>query len=218
MPMVSSSGPRSRLSGSAWALFRPDSAGSTLGPGGTLGGAQAGVRAFYEPGPRGLALTVRLSAPLALRSGREASAGVGIRGRAVGILLERRIALDDGARNAMSVTAYGGFNDVVLPHGLRAEGYGQIGIVGARRRDAFADGAVRIVHPLSGAGTTRLAVGAALSGGAQPGVTRVDVGPELIGIVSADQRPVRITAGWRQRIAGNAAPGSGPALSVDIGF
>jgi hypothetical protein len=207
-----------RFSGSAWALFRPDSAGAALGTGGTLGGSQAGVRFFFEPGPRGVALTARISAPVAMRTGREASIGIGVRGRLVGILLERRIALDRGARNAMSITGYGGVSDVRLPYDLRLEGYAQFGVVGARNRDGFVDGAFGIAHRLARLGRAELYGGAGLSGGAQPGVARVDIGPELIGKVPIAGETMRLTLGWRERVAGNAAPGSGPSLSIGFGF
>ncbi|MDB5699999.1 MAG: hypothetical protein JWL66_198 [Sphingomonadales bacterium] len=208
----------SRLSGSVWALYRPDSGGAALGSGGTLGGSQAGARIYYEPGPRGVALTARISAPLAVRDGREASVGVGLRGRSVGILVERRVALDRGGRNAMSVTAYGGLYDVVLPEDFSLSGYVQFGVVGARRRDRFVDGAVRVIHPLAGAGGVKISAGAAISGGAQPGVLRGDIGPELIADVPVGARHVRITAGWRERVAGRAAPGSGPSVTTGFDF
>ena len=41
-----------------------------------------------------------------------------------------------------------GVGDVALPHGFRLEAYGQAGIVGARRRDGFADGAIVIDRPV----------------------------------------------------------------------
>jgi hypothetical protein len=217
-PWLPSTDITSRFSGSVWALFRPDSSGAPLGTGGTLGGSQAGVRLFYDPGPHGLSLTGRLSAPLAMRLGREAAVGVGLRGRQVGVLLERRIALDHGARNAMSLTVYGGISDVALPHGLRMDGYVQFGLVGARSRDGFGDGALRVVRPLAKSGTFKLSVGGAVSGGAQPGVKRVDVGPELVGDILVAGRSVRLTVGWRERVAGNAAPGSGPSLGLGFGF
>lgn len=207
-----------RFSGSAWALFRPETNGAALGSGGTLGGSQAGVRMFYEPGPKAVSLTARISAPLAVREGREASVGVGIRGHGVGILIERRIAFDRGGRNAVSVTAYGGIDDVELPHDLRVNGYAQLGVVGLNSRDAFIDGAVSLTHPLMASGDLRLSAGLAVSGGAQPGVARGDIGPEFVAVAPLAGKAVRITAGWRERVAGNAAPGSGPSVSIGFGF
>ena len=208
----------SRLSGSAWALLRPDSGGAALGTGGTLGGSQAGARVFYQTGARRLVLTGRVSAPMAMRTGREASVGVALRGRSVGILLERRIALDRGARNAMSITAYGGISDIALPLGFMLDGYAQFGIVGVRSRDRFGDGAVRILHPMLRSDVMRLSAGGSISGGFQPGISRLDIGPEIVADLPIAKTPVRMSVGWRQRVAGNAAPGSGPSLSVGFGF
>jgi hypothetical protein len=47
-----------------------------------------------------------------------------------------------------------------------------------------------------------------------PDVWRVDVGPSL----SVKVKGIRIEADWRQRVGGNAAPGSGPVLTVSAGF
>jgi hypothetical protein len=210
--------PARRLSGSAWALLRPDSAGAALGTGGTLGGSQAGARFFYETGVRKLALTARISAPLAMRTGREASVGLALRSRSIGILLERRVALDRGARNAMSITAYGGVSDFALPHGFLFDGYAQFGIVGIRSRDRFADGAIRILYPMMKSDVMKLSAGGSISGGFQPGISRLDVGPEMVADLPIAKTPVRMSVGWRQRIAGNAAPGSGPSISVGFGF
>jgi hypothetical protein len=207
-----------RFTGSAWAFLRPESASAALGTGGTLGGSQDGARIFYETGMHPIALTARISAPLAIRTGREASIGVALRGRAFGLLLERRIALDNGARNAMSVTAYGGVSDVVLPHGFVLDGYAQFGIVGLRSRDGFGDGAVRITRPILRWGAAKLSFGGIVSGGAQPGVARLDVGPELAADLPVAAMPVRVTVGWRQRVAGDAVPGSGPSVSIGFGF
>ena len=141
-----------------------------------------------------------------------------LRSQAVGVLIERRIALDNGGRNAMSVTAYGGVSDVALPHGLFLDGYAQIGIVGLRSRDGFADSAVRILRPVLHAGSTKLSVGGAISGGAQPHLARLDTGPELVAELPVAAKSVRVTVGWRERVAGNAAPGSGPSISIGFGF
>jgi hypothetical protein len=217
-PWLPKTNHKPRFTGSAWALFRPESSGTALGTGGTLGGSQAGVRIFYETGVHPIALTARLSSPLAMRKGREVSVGVALRGRAVGLLLERRIALDNGARNAMSVTAYGGVSEVALPHGFVLDGYAQFGVVGLRNRDGFGDGAVRITRPILLWHAAKLSLGGIVSGGAQPGVARLDSGPEMVVDLPVAAKPVRVTVGWRQRVAGNAVPGSGPSVTIGFGF
>ena len=47
--------------------------------------------------------------------------------------------------------------------------------------------------------------------GAQPGVYRVDVGPRVTMKV---RQNLRVHMDYRQRLAGNAEPGSGPALTL----
>ncbi|QHL89999.1 hypothetical protein GVO57_03095 [Sphingomonas changnyeongensis] len=120
------------------------------------------------------------------------------------------MAIERGGRNAVALTLFGGVDDVMLPHGLRLSGYGQAGLVGLKRRDAFVDALVRVERPLG----ARLRLGAALWGGAQPGAARLDAGPQL----ALRLGRMRIAAEWRQRIAGRARPGSGPALSLGADF
>ena len=68
------------------------------------------------------------------------------------------------------------------------------------------------------ASTFDLSLGASISGGAQPGVSRLDVGPELrLRLPFAPDR-MRLSAEWRQRIAGDASPPSGPAITLIAAF
>ncbi|MEP7223149.1 MAG: hypothetical protein ABI673_10855 [Novosphingobium sp.] len=56
-------------------------------------------------------------------------------------------------------------------------------------------------------------------GGAQRGASRVDVGPSA-GIVLrlGDAAAARLAMDWRFRVAGHAAPASGPAVTLSAGF
>jgi hypothetical protein len=207
-----------RFSGSAWALSRADGGGASLANGGQLGGSQVGARIFYAPGSKALALTARISAPLASPRGREASLGIALRGNNVGLIVEQRFALDNGGRDAPSVTAYGGVSEVPLGHGIRLDGYAQAGVVGVRHPQGFVDGAVRLETTVTEDHGSRLSAGIALSGGAQPGVSRLDIGPQLVARVPVGGSALRVSAEWRQRVAGNAAPGSGPAITVGFDF
>ncbi|MBV9929862.1 MAG: hypothetical protein JO013_02830 [Alphaproteobacteria bacterium] len=204
---------RSRLSLSAWAFVRPGGARS-LAPGGSLGGSQAGVRATYRPGGRAspLALSLRFSTPLGQAAGAEVAAGVDLQPMsrlAIHLLVERRQKLGRDARSAFGVTLYGGGEARLGP--LRVDGYAQAGIVGARRRDAFADGAARVALPLGA-----LRIGGGAWAAAQPGLSRLDVGPHA----ALQLRPLAlsVSADWRFRVAGHARPGSGPAFTLAGGF
>lgn len=130
-------------------------------------------------------------------------------------LAERRFAIDSGGRNDWSLTAIAGVSDVALPLGIRLDGYAQAGAVG---RDAFADGALRVERTILEDGPDRLSVGAGCWGSIQPGVARLDVGPQVVARINIAERPMRLSAEWRQRIAGNAAPGSGPVVTLGADF
>ena len=209
--------PRNRFSGSAWALMRSDSAPS-LASGGQLGGSQIGMRLFYTPGPEALAMTARISAPLSQPLGREAAVGIALRGRNVGIIAEQRIALDKGGRDAPAVFAYGGVYDVRLPAGMKLDGYAQAGVVGLKSPAAFVDGAVRVERTVLHTENASLGIGAGAWGGAQPGVSRIDVGPQFVARIAVAETSLRVSAEWRQRVAGNAAPASGPSVTVGFDF
>jgi hypothetical protein len=209
--------PHNRFSGSAWSLLRNES-GPSLASGGQLGGSQVGFRMFYTPGSKALALTARISAPLSQPTGREVAIGVALRGHNIGIIAEQRLALDKGGRNAPAVFAYGGAYNVKLSGGLKLDGYAQAGIVGIKSVAAFVDGAVRVERTVLKAGKASLAIGAGLWGGAQPGVSRIDVGPQIAMRLAVAETNLRVSADWRQRIAGDAAPSSGPSVTVGFDF
>jgi len=208
---------RNRFQISVWSLVRNASSSGSLVPGGTLGGSQIGARGWFEPGPKGIALTARISSPLASRNGSEASIGVGVRKENFGLILEERFSLDAGGRARPSVTAFGGVSEVRLRGQLRLDAYAQAGVVGLRNRVGFADGAVRIEHPLVGK-NARLSVGAGAWGGAQPGLSRIDIGPQVVARLPVLGGNLRIAGEWRFRVGGNADPGSGPTLSIGADF
>lgn len=217
-PAAPISADRSRWSVSAWLLVRRDAATPTLAPGGTLGGSQAGVRLLYRlTGDNGpfIRLGGRIYAPLRRVAGAEAAAGIDwqpVRGLPLFLLAERRQALGDEGRSAFSLTLYGG-GSAELPLGIRLDGYAQTGVVGLRSRDPFIDAAVQLRRPIG-----PVEIGAAAWGAAQPGAARLDLGPQISVRLPAQRANLRVSADWRVRIAGDAAPGSGPALTLGVDF
>lgn len=207
-----------RWSVSAWLLMRGDDDSVALAPGGTLGGSQAGARLLYRLNPGGarpLSISARLYTPL--RSSAGAEAALGLDWQPVGaipihLLAERRQRLGRDGRSAFSIAAYGG-GSMALGRGVRLDAYGQAGIVGLRARDAFADGAVRIVRPIG-----PVEAGGAVWAAAQPGASRVDIGPQLTLPLRARGATLRLSAEWRFRVAGEARPDSGPALAIGADF
>ena len=176
------------------------------------------MRLFYTPGPEPWAITARISSPLSQPTGREAAIGLALRGRNVGIIAEQRFSLDKGGRNAPVVFAYGGVSDVKLPGGIRLDGYAQAGVVGFKRPAAFVDGAIRLERTILRADKSSLGIGAGAWGGAQPGASRLDIGPQIVARIAAPDTNLRVSAEWRQRVAGNAAPASGPSVTVGFDF
>ncbi|HZF95031.1 MAG TPA: hypothetical protein VEZ20_09185 [Allosphingosinicella sp.] len=205
-----------RWSGSAWLLLRRDE-GPALAQGGTLGGSQAGLRIGYRLNrdrDRPLSIAARLYAPAGDRRAAEAALGLEWRPLArlpVSLVAERREALGPRGRSAFAVGGHGGVSGTRLAGGFRLDAYGQAGVVGTRSRELYADGAARVTIPAGG-----LDVGAGISGGAQPGASRLDVGP-IVSLLLPSAR-LRVSAEWRFRIAGDARPDSGPALTVGTDF
>lgn len=224
-PPVPVAPPRShpdRWRASAWALWRADgSGGAELVSGGRLGGSQAGLRVDYELAPQARSRATaygRLTGALQRPAAPEAAVGLAFQpSRAIPVTLaaERRIALGKGARDATSLMVVGGFGPVDVSRRLQAEAYAQTGMVGFKRRDLFIDGKLSLLSPLP---QSRLKIGGAISGGAQPGVSRLDIGPELQLRLPLPQTSARIAVEWRERIAGNARPGSGLAVTLAADF
>ena len=205
---------RSRWSASAWLLVRDEQGGAALAPGGTLGGSQAGARVAYALGG-GLSLSARAYLPLRRTAGAELAAGIDWRplpALSLNLLAERRQRLGREGRNAFALTLYGGASRNLAP-GVRLDLYGQTGVVGLHARDRFADGSVRLSRR---AGPVELGVGA--WGAAQPGAARLDLGPSLSWHLPVPAANLRLQADWRFRIAGDAMPRSGPALTIATDF
>lgn len=209
----------SRWSASLWLVAR---GGSGLAPGtlgGQLGGSQAGVRVAYLLDRRHrVALAGRVTTPLG-NGLREAALGVEWQPTRlpVRLLVEHRFALN-GGRGGPAAGVVGGVGPVVLPAGFRLEAYGQAGVIRRVATEAYVDGAMRVAHPLTTVGPLRLDLGAGAWGAAQRGAARLDVGPSLGVVVPLGKQPVRLSLDWRQRVAGDARPGSGLALTLGADF
>jgi hypothetical protein len=211
-----------RWSGSAWAFLRGGGRASTLSPGGQIGGGQAGARILYRLDRAGrLSAAARVST--AIGGARQSEAAFGLDWKPVAalpvhLMAERRVALDHGGRNAWTLGAAGGVDDVRIAPGWRLDAYGEAGVVGAHRRDLYADGAARIARAIDLGHGTSLAVGGGAWGAAQPGASRLDVGPSVVLRLPVDHHVVAVALDWRERVLGDAKPGSGVALTVATDF
>lgn len=214
---IYSAPPPSRWSTSLWLIARGSGTGAGLNAA-QLGASQAGARVTYALGAeRRFALVGRLATPLS-GGGREAAVGVEWRpaGAGLRVFAEQRLPLD-GGRGGPSAGVIGGL-DRAIGEGFQLEGYGQAGAIARRGVEGFADGAARISHPVAALGPARLDLGLGAWGAAQRGAGRLDVGPSAGLVLPLAGRNLRVTLDWRERVAGNARPASGPALSLGTDF
>ena len=218
-PLEKSANSRSRLFGSFWLFARGGNGLVGAVPGVQLGGSQAGVRLAYAlTEDRRLAIAARAASPIG-RGMRELAIGVEWQPTRlpVRIVAEQRFALNEG-RGGPSLSVVGGAGPLPLVAGFDLEGYGQAGIIGRGKGEAFVDGAMRVARPVARLGGVQLDLGAGAWGAAQKGASRFDIGPSVSARLPIGKQPVRLSLDWRQRIAGNATPDSGPVLTLGADF
>ena len=214
-PMVAN-GPN-RLSGSAWLLVRGGPAGTVSG--GQLGASQGGLRLAYALGSRRkVALVARVATPLK-GAGREAALGIEWQPTRLPISLvaEQRFALD-GGRGGPTIGVIAGYGPADVAPGLRLETYGQAGAIGRGGIEGFVDASGRLTHPIGTLAGAKVDVGVGVWGSAQRDAERFDIGPSIAAALPVARKTIRLTLDWRERIAGGARPGSGPALSIGSDF
>jgi hypothetical protein len=127
----------------------------------------------------------------------------------VWITAERRQAVGKygGGRSDFALFMEAGLYQQPLPWDFALDGYLQGGVVGIKARDLFVDGAVTVSRPVY----RQFSAGFGVWGGAQPGLYRVDAGPRITMRV---RNNLKVHVDWRQKLAGNARPGSGPVLTL----
>lgn len=199
-----------RLSLSTWAMLRDQPGAQGLATGGTLGGSQAGARLLWKFNPH-LAASLRTSAPINSQRGGEVALGARYQPFMhwpVAFTVERRQSIGRyGGRNAFAAFAEGGLYGRPMPWESTIDAYLQAGIVGAKQRDWFVDGSAALTRPV----WRNFSAGFGVWGGAQPGLTRLDIGPRASMRVN---NKVRVHLDYRQKVLGNAAPGSGGVVTL----
>jgi hypothetical protein len=237
-PLAAAAPPRAapprlpRWSGDGWLLLR--GGGQGFGPAGSLptyGASQLGAVLRYRldagASPFRPVLYARasgaLSGPAGTLGEREAAIGLSARplpGVPARIMVETRVSrFASGVtrlRPAASVVSE--LAPVTLPLATRAEFYAQAGYVGGPAATAFVDGQFRLDRQIARLGPAELRGGAGAWGGAQTGSGRLDVGPGLTLHANSGVAAARLAMDWRFRVAGNASPASGPALTLSAGF
>ena len=214
-----------RWSGDAWALWREGGAAPPVAGQPSYGRSQAGAVLHYRlaPGsPHAPQLHLRASA--ALNGVREAEIALGASARPlpripIRLAAEARVSERSGGRELRGA-AYGvtELPRVQLPAGFAADIYAQGGYVTGDFATAFVDGQARVTRPVGRVEDFRLEAGAGAWGGAQEGASRLDVGPTASLGVRLGAVNARLSADYRFRVAGDAEPASGPALTLSAGF
>lgn len=201
----------SRWSGNAFLFLRDGGTAASATP--LLAGPQVAAKIAYAiGGERRAALAARVTAPLG-RGPAELAAGAEWQPTPLPLRVAAEARLT-GSTVRPAVGVFGGVGDVALPLRFRIDGYGQAGAIGGAGR--YAEAQLRLARPIALGGTIDLAVGGWAS--AQRGASRVDVGPSIGVRLPIGPQGTRLMLDWRQRVAGNARPRSGPALTLGTGF
>ena len=192
----------------------------------TYGASQAGAVLRYSLAPDSdYKPAAYLRATAALNGSREKEAALGLSARplpSVPVVASVELRATDQAGEtrlrpaAMLVTQLAPFR---LPLNTRGEAYVQAGYVGGRFSTPFVDGQLHVDKGVAQLGKGEVRAGAGAWGGAQKGASRLDVGPAAtMGLGIGDSASARVSVDWRFRVAGNAQPSSGPALTLSAGF
>ncbi len=219
--MLPTARPRRRVQLYGYSLWRQGSGSGAFAPAAQYGGSQAGLIATWDPfgrAEKGVALLVRASAT---PDGNERELALGARWQPnrrwpISLLAERRFRLDGQDRFAFY--AAGGVNDVEIVGNVKFDAYGQAGYVNGKDGGGFFDAHGRFLHPVATLAGLPLSAGAGAWAGGQTGVRRLDVGPTIATRVETGLTDFTLQLDWRQRVAGNANPKDGLALTVSTGF
>jgi hypothetical protein len=215
-----------RWSGDAWLFLRKDSAAPLVAGAPAYGRSQAGAVLRYRLAPASghrPVLYARATRALAGTPEGELAAGLAARplsGLPVSLSAEVRVHDSvTGSEVRPAAFAVTELPPARLPLGFRAELYAQAGYVGGRFATAFADGQVRVDRRVVPVGeSAELRVGGTVSGGAQKHAERLDVGPSAAVSFRLGEANSRLALDYRFRVAGDAEPRSGPALTFSAGF
>ena len=214
-----------RWTADGWLFLRGGSGGQLAAGQPSYGRSQAGAVARYElaPGSRHRPQAyVRASS--ALQGAREHEAAAGLSARplpAVPVRAGAELRVRDGAYGSEvrpAVLAVTEFAPLRMGQSARAESYVQAGYVGGDFATPFVDGQARVTVDVAEFDRPRLSVGGGVWGGAQKGAARLDVGPSAALTFRLGQANSRLAVDYRWRVAGDAEPKSGPALTLSAGF
>jgi len=216
----------SRWSGDGWVLLRRGSDGIAAAPSfARYGASQAGAVLRYALAPDSAVRPqahLRLTRALVGNGESEAALGLSLRPpgglplRLYGEARVQRVAGQTRLRPAAVLVSE--LPPVALPLGARAELYAATGYVGGRDATPFFDAQLTADRAVGKRGPAELRLGAGAWAGGQEGAARLDLGPRASLRLQIGEAPSRLALDWRFRVAGRAAPASGPALTLSAGF
>jgi len=216
-----------RWSADAWMLWREDASNQSFAASQpSYGRSQVGAVIRYTLAPQsGHRPQAYLRASAALDGGSEKEMAVGLSARPVAAIPARLAGearvTDRATQTELRAAAYvvSELPPVELPAGVTAEAYVQAGYVTGDFETGFVDGQARLTKDLLIKDDFRLSAGGGAWGGAQEGASRLDVGPSAsVTFRLGEESFGRLSADYRVRVAGDASPARGPALTLSAGF
>ena len=220
------------LKGYFWIFTRhtsqADSSGAT-GTGATIsngqyGGSQIGAILSYpiftKPDPDMLVYG-RLGAALTPLAQEELAFGVRIQpfdDLPISIHAEKRFRADSGSDRGTAFYAAGGTGPDRIVEKLALETYAQAGYVLGDDETYFFDGFATLQRPILESDRKKLSVGTGAWVGGQRNIARLDLGPRADFRIPLGKKSARIAVDWRVRVAGDARPRSGMAITLSTSF
>ena len=194
---------------------------SALAPSAQYGGSQTGVIATFDPfetNGNGPAFLVRAAAT---PDGEQSEFGLGMRWRPVDklpVALYAEHRFTTGAPYRFATYLAGGVNAQPISGRWSLDAFGQAGYASGQSGGGFFDAQARAMHPLVKVGGVPITAGVGTWAGGQKGAVRMDAGPTIAATVDAGPASLLLQLDWRIRVAGNAEPNKGLALTVSTGF
>lgn len=212
----------SRLNVYAYSFVRQGSLRNGFAGTGHYGGSQSGIVATYAldaNAPAAWSIVARGAIAHDRLAEREMAAGLRWQpSRRLPLTLTAERRLRHARSDAFAFYMAGGKSQVALPLDFRLDAFAQAGLVSGRDGGPFFDFSTRAERKLLSFGDTPVTIGAGTWGGGQKGIFRIDAGPTIGTEIPLGAARLRINADWRLRIAGDAAPASGPALTLSTSF
>ncbi|MEH6756440.1 MAG: hypothetical protein V7676_02880 [Parasphingorhabdus sp.] len=220
------------LSGYFWSFVRSGDGSDRFGQavpmlqssGGQYGGSQAGgILTYRLTGDRQRNLSAFVRTSTALFTKGEEDVAVGMKLKPVGkvpisFFAEQRVGVGSSLKRGTAFYLAGGSGPDPFLFGTALESYGQMGYIFSNDNSYFFDASANVQRDILKHGIYKLTAGAGVWAGGQEGLQRFDIGPRANLYIPVGEADVRFSLDWRQRMGGNAAPESGVALTVAMGF